>query len=261
MYKIISIVSIIFNIVFLIIILNMYYNTSNKITKNNIDLSIYSSKSIWKSGEYLKIGDFKESPNGKVKIYVALIDDSINLMIKDLNLYYRDFSGNKIYDRDLNIYWMEEFNKHKNDLCYQLVDGNRFNFRIGYVKNNTFTNIFDECINNCDSFKVLKHADDKINKIIPVKKTRIAVTSEENIGNAISSVKTVYDMSGNKIDSYKELIYTYDNNGNIIESLKEFDLEGSYKEGSYNVYNISYILLRDDGAFIFDKNNILQGIL
>jgi hypothetical protein len=245
----------------------MYYNTSNKITKNNIDLSKYSSKSIWKSGEYLKIGDFKESPNGKVKIYVALIDDSINLRIKDLNEYYKDFSGNKIYDRNLDNLWMEELNKHKNDLCYQLADGNTFNFRIGYVKNNTFTNIFDECNGTCGSFKVLKHADDKINKIIPVKKTRIAVTSEENIGiavtseenigNAYSFVKTVYDENGNKIDSYKELIYTYDNNGNIIDSLKEFNLY----EGSYNVYNISFILLRDDGAFIFDKNNILQGII
>jgi len=66
MYKIISIVSIIFNIV-LIIILNMCNKKSNNDIKNNIDLSKYSSKSIWKSGEYLKIGDFKESSKWKSK--------------------------------------------------------------------------------------------------------------------------------------------------------------------------------------------------
>jgi len=229
MYKIISIVSIIFNIVFFIIILNMYYNTSNKITKNNIDLSKYSSKSIWKSGEYLKIGDFKESPNGKVKIYVALIDDSINLMIKDLNEYYNDNSGNKIYDRNLDSFWTEEFNKYKNDLCYKLVDSNKFNFRIVYVKNNTFTNIFDECIANCGSFMVNKHGHGKTNKLVPVKKITISDT--------------------------EEIHHIYDDNGIIIESSDHYNKQG------YKVYDISFILLRDDGAFIFDKNNILQGIL
>jgi hypothetical protein len=211
----------------------MYYNTSNKITKNNIDLSIYSSKSIWKSGEYLKIGDFKESPNGKVKIYVALIDDSINLMIKDLNEYYKDFSGNKIYDRNLDnlgANW-EEFNKHKNDLCYQLGDGNTFNFRIGYVKNNTFINfgIDSKCVGGCNGFIVKKHEHGKTNKLVSVKKITISDTEERQ--------------------------YLYDDKGTIIESSEHYNKEG------YNVYNISYILLRDDGAFIFDKNNILQGII
>jgi hypothetical protein len=227
MYKIISIVSIIFNIVFLIIILNMYYNTSNKITKNNIDLSKYSSKSIWKSGEYLKIGDFKESPNGKIKIYVAFMNNRINLMIKDLNEYYKDFSGNKIYDRNLDNLWIEEFNKHKNDLCYKLGDGNTFNFRIGYVKNNTFTNIFDECNGNCGSFYVNKHAEG--NKLVPVKKIIISDTEERQ--------------------------YLYDDKGTFIKSSEYYNIQ------TYKVYNISYILLRDDGAFVFDKNNILQGIL
>jgi len=209
----------------------MYNKKSNNDIKNNIDLSKYSSKSIWKSGEYLKIGDFKESPNGKVKIYVALADDRINLMIKDLDEYYNDFSGNKIYDRNLDNLWMEEFNKYNSDdLCYQLLDNDKFNFRIGYVKNNTFNNIFEECNGNCGNFMVNKHGHGKTNKLVPLKKRINSETSEEKQ-------------------------YLYDENATVIES-SDF-----YNREAYNVYNISFILLRDDGAFIFDKNNNLQGIL
>lgn len=126
------------------------------------------------------------------------MDDRINLMIKDLNEYYNDFNGNKIYDRNLDNLWMEEFNKYKNDLCYQLVDSNKFNFRIGYVKNNIFNDIFDDCNGNCGSFMVNKHGHGKTNKLVPVKKIIISDTEERQY---------LYDDKGNIIESSEHKLY------------------------------------------------------
>lgn len=206
----------------------MYNNAdcSNNISKkNNIDFTKYSTKSIWKVGEYLKVGDIKESPNGKVKIYASFNDNVLLLNIKNLNGLDKDINNNIIYDKNIFNEGSEDISKYKNNLCFKLTDNK---YVIGHLNNNVFNDkIYEDHIIS-DSFLSYKFLDDKIGKLVPAQ----IIINNNNIE-----------------------YYLYDDNGNIINKTEENNFL------KYPVYNISYILLRDDGAFIFDKNNILQGIL
>jgi len=206
-----------------------YLNIPSKPSIPAPSIETYPLSSVWKNGEILKVNDYKISPNGKIKLHVKSVmqngSNTIYLAINDGLNSLSGMTGINTGESNSASYKLQD-NGIKKIITTPTSEGTQSVIKSEDPSQNTIS-VRDENIDGLQIEYMLKN-----NNKYPIK---FKLNSDD------------YDF--------------YDENGNFLgtnkfDPFKKSDFKYVITNTQVDITNkINYIVVKDDGIYLFNKNN------